>query len=164
MARVFLGVGSNSDRERHILNGLIDINEHFNWVQRSRVYESEAVGFAGHAFYNLVVEVTTTLDVESVLEQCKAIEKAHGRTHGGPKFSPRTLDIDVLLYDDLVRESEPQLPRAEILENAFVLLPLADIAPMRRHPVNGKTYRALWQTYNRTQQLAPLKDERWLPF
>ena len=88
MARVFLDVGSNSDRERHILNGLIDINEHFNWVQRSQVYESEAVGFAGHAFYNLVVEVTTTLDVESVLQQCKAIEKAHGRTHGGLNLVP----------------------------------------------------------------------------
>ncbi|PYE31833.1 2-amino-4-hydroxy-6-hydroxymethyldihydropteridine diphosphokinase [Idiomarina fontislapidosi] len=164
MACVFLGIGSNLDRERHILNGLIDISEHFNWVRRSPVYESEAIGFAGHAFYNLVVEVTTELDVEAVLQQCKAIEQAHGRTHGGPKFSPRTLDIDVLLYDDLIRDADPQLPRAEILENAFVLQPLADIAPTRKHPVTGYTYHTLWQRYNRSQQLAPLADERWLPF
>lgn len=170
MVSVFLGLGSNIEREKHILAGIIDIAEHFIWRQRSRVFESRAVGFAGSNFYNLVVEVETELSLYQVQQRCKLIEQAHGRSEYSPKYSPRTLDIDMLLYGDVCHDSNPQLPRAEILHNAFVLKPLAEIAPQRRHPTSGESYQQLWQAYqqhhagNDEQWLAPLKEERWLPF
>lgn len=170
MATVFLGLGSNIDREKHIVAGIIDIAEHFQWQQRSRVFNSKAVGFVGNDFYNLVVEVTTPLNVEQVQQTCKAIERNHGRSEYSPKFSPRTLDIDILLYDDLCQPHNPQLPRTEILQNAFVLWPLAEIAPARLHPQVKKSYQSLWREFQQSQkrlheqQLSPLREERWLPF
>ncbi|MBL4741431.1 MAG: 2-amino-4-hydroxy-6-hydroxymethyldihydropteridine diphosphokinase [Idiomarina sp.] len=170
MVSVFLGLGSNIEREKHILAGIIDIAEHFQWLQRSRVYESRAVGFDGSNFYNLVVEVQTHLSVQQVQQRCKQIEQDHGRSEHSPKYSPRTLDIDLLLYGELCHERSPQLPRAEILHNAFVLRPLAEIAPDRVHPICGESYQQLWQAYqqqhqaNHEQWLRPLSEERWLPF
>ena len=164
MALVYLGLGSNIEREKHILSGIIELAEHFDWECRSRVFESRAVGFAGSNFYNLVAAVRTELDVDEVWRRCKQIEYDHGRSEHSPKFSPRTLDIDILLYDDMIRREHPQLPRAEILENAFVLWPLADIAAQLKHPTEGVTYKRLWEHYDCTQELAPIEDERWLPF
>ncbi|WP_404399842.1 2-amino-4-hydroxy-6-hydroxymethyldihydropteridine diphosphokinase [Idiomarina seosinensis] len=164
MAQIFLGIGSNIDREQHILSGLIALAENFTWQKRSRVFESRAVGFAGKPFYNLVVEVTSTKSVSEVFSVCKHIEQQNGRSEHSPKYSPRSLDIDMLLYDDLVSARCPQLPRAEITENAFVLWPLAEIAPSRRHPLLNKSFADLWRDYDKQQQLAPLADERWLPF
>lgn len=164
MAQVFLGIGSNIDREQHVISGLIALAEHFEWGQRSRVFESRAVGFDGSDFYNLVVQVDSRYSIKETFAICKHIEQQNGRAEHSPKFSPRSLDIDMLLYDDTVSSREPQLPRAEITENAFVLWPLAEIAPARRHPTEAKTYAQLWRDYSGNQQLAPLTDERWLPF
>ncbi len=97
------------------------------------------------------------------LSQClRTIEKDNGRRRDGPKFSSRTLDIDILLYDDLVGDfGGVQLPRDEILENAFVLLPLSELAPDRVHPVSGKTYGQLWRAYRADgQRLWPI-DFDW---
>lgn len=167
MARVFLGVGSNTDREKHIRSGLKAIAKNFVWHQRSRIFRSASVGFSGNDFYNLVVEVETGRSVTDVLAECKRIEQENGRIPGSAKFSPRTLDIDVLLYDDLIQERQPQLPRGEILENAFVLWPLAEIAGNRLHPLLSVSYQQLWEQYQQThkdspQQLDPINDTHWL--
>lgn len=164
MAQVFLGIGSNVDREQHILSGLIALAENFAWQRRSRVFESRAVGFSGKPFYNLVVQVDSQKSVTEVFDMCKAIEQHHGRSEHSPKYSPRSLDIDMLLYDDVISASRPQLPRAEITENAFVLWPLAEVAPQHRHPLLNKSFAELWRDYSKQQQLQPLQDERWLPF
>lgn len=166
MATVYFGLGSNVEREKHIVSGMIELAEHFDWQQRSRVFESEAVGFAGSSFYNLVVKVKTDCPIPEVVQRCKQIERDHGRSEHSPKFSPRTLDIDILLYDNVVNERDPQLPRAEILHNAFVLWPLAEIAPNKQHPICQTTYLQLWQQLKQStdQQLVPIADERWLPF
>lgn len=167
MAVVFLGLGSNIDKERYILSGLRALADGFTYQQRSRIFLSEAVGFKGSDFYNLVVEVTTEQSVEKVLAHCKRIEQENGRKRESAKYSPRSLDIDVLLYDDLIREKAPQLPRHEITENAFVLWPLAEIAEDRRHPILQKTYGAMWRDYcqqpaSAQQNLTPLENTAWL--
>jgi 2-amino-4-hydroxy-6-hydroxymethyldihydropteridine diphosphokinase len=149
MPRVWLSIGSNIDRERHIAGALDSLRREFGELAVSRVYETEAVGFSGDAFYNLVAGLDTELPPEQLNARMHQIEAAHGRTRGGEKFAPRTLDIDLLTYGDQVL-SRPglELPRDEILKYAFVLGPLAEVAPDERHPVDGRTYAELWQAFD----------------
>lgn len=142
--QVFLSLGSNIDREHNIRSGLAALAAAFGDIALSPVYESEAVGFDGDAFLNLVVEIHTDLPVGVLANSLRDIEAAHGRVRGGKKFSSRTLDIDVLTYGDAVGVIEGvELPRDEILKHAFVLQPLADLAPDAPHPVQKKTYATL---------------------
>lgn len=161
MHRVYLSLGSNIEREYYIRAALDALQHQFGHLQISSVYESEAVGFKGDNFYNLVVGVETELDVAALSACLKRIEDDHGRERTGPRFSGRTLDIDILTYDEV---SEPvagvQLPRDEILNNAFVLLPLAEVAPQQQHPVLKRSYAELWQAYDRAQKLWPI-DFSW---
>ncbi|KUJ82787.1 2-amino-4-hydroxy-6-hydroxymethyldihydropteridine diphosphokinase [Microbulbifer flavimaris] len=153
MAEVFLSLGSNIDREQHIRAGLDALAQEFGELDVSRVFESVAVGFDGENFYNLVVGIHTDLPVGQLSQCLREIEDANGRVRGGPKFSARTLDIDILTYDDRVGTVDGiELPRAEILKNAFVLQPLAEIAPRRSHPVTGQTFAELWGQYDKARQ------------
>lgn len=148
MSRAFLGVGSNVDRERNIASCLNALRRRFGELTVSPIYRCAAVGFDGDDFFNLAVGVDTTLEPEALVTELHAIETEHGRTRQGPKFSDRTLDIDLLLYDDRVQEAPDfTLPRPEILERAFVLRPLADIAPDLVHPVEGRTIGELWDAF-----------------
>jgi 2-amino-4-hydroxy-6-hydroxymethyldihydropteridine diphosphokinase len=161
MHRVYLSLGSNIEREHYIRAALDALTEQFGHLLISSVYESEAVGFKGDNFFNLVVGIETGLDVAQLSACLKRIEDDHGRDRSGPRFSGRTLDIDILTYDEL---TEPvagvQLPRDEILNNAFVLLPLAEIAPQEQHPALKRPYAELWQAYDRVQKLWPI-DFSW---
>lgn len=151
--QVFLSLGSNIDREANIRGGLDALASQFGEVRLSPVYESEAVGFDGAAFYNLVAEIRTDMPVGVLAEVLRDIEAAHGRRRGEKKFSSRTLDIDILTYGNLCGEIDGvQLPRDEILKHAFVLLPLADLAPDARHPESGKRYVELWQALDLSGQ------------
>ncbi|RVU30339.1 2-amino-4-hydroxy-6-hydroxymethyldihydropteridine diphosphokinase [Neptunomonas marina] len=157
MAQVYLSLGSNIDRYKHISAALDALAELFGELDISSVFESEAVGFNGNPFLNLAVGVTTDLSVGELLSVLKAIEDNNGRTRGGAKFAPRTLDIDILTYDERVGDIDGvQLPRDEILYNAFVLWPLAEIAPRDYHPIEQQTYSALWQAYDKQQKLKPV--------
>ena len=110
-------------------------------------------GFEGDAFYNLVAGLETSLSVGELAAVLRDIEKDHGRVRGEKKFSSRTLDIDILTYNDLTGEVDGvQLPRDEILKHAFVLKPLVDLAPDARHPENGKPYRQLLEEADFTGQ------------
>ncbi len=130
MARIYISLGSNIERDRHTRAGIDALRERFGELELSSVYESEAVGFEGDAFYNMVIACDTSEDVHTTNRALAEIEDAHGRERSGPRFSSRTLDLDLLLYDDLVLdENGLRLPREEILKNAFVLWPLAEIAP-----------------------------------
>ncbi len=153
MARVYLSLGSNVDRHRHISAALNALESAFGLLQLSRVYESEAVGFDGDNFFNLVVGLDTGMSVGQLQQLIKDIEDDNGRQRGGPRFSARTLDIDILTYGNLVGEVDGvHLPRDEILENAFVLCPLAEIAGEQKHPVTGQTYRSLWDEFDKSSQ------------
>lgn len=153
MTQVFLGLGSNLDREKNIRAGLHALTNIFGDLKLSQVYESESVGFKGSNFYNLVASLQTDLTIAELSETLKKIEDENGRVRTGPKYSPRTLDIDILTYGDFVGvEAGVDLPRAEITENAFVLLPLSELVPDELHPHLKKSYTELWANYDKNVQ------------
>ena len=162
MTQVYLGLGSNIHRHQHIAAALDALHEVFGELNISTVYESKSVGFNGSNFFNLVVGVQTALSISELSKVLKKIEDENGRCRQGPKFSPRTLDIDILCYGDFVGiENGIALPRAEVVQNAFVLLPLADIAADAVHPELQKTYAALWQAYDKASQSLWPVDFYW---
>ncbi len=153
MARIYISIGSNVEREQHIRAALAELHVQFTNLHCSSVYESEPVGFQGANFYNAVVACDTEKSVHDVARSLAQIEARNGRVRAGERFADRTLDLDLLLYDALVvQERDIKLPRAEILVNAFVLLPLAEIAPNELHPVLRKTYAELWRDFPRADQ------------
>ena len=154
MARVYVSIGSNIDRERHVTAALDALADHFGQLVISSVYESEAVGFAGDHFLNLVAGFDTGLSIGELAARLREIEHNNGRVRTGERFSGRTLDIDILTYEDCVGDIDGvSLPRDEILHNAFVLLPLAEIAAEELHPVLQQSYAGLWRSYDRPQKL-----------
>jgi 2-amino-4-hydroxy-6-hydroxymethyldihydropteridine diphosphokinase len=152
MAKIFVGLGSNIQPIIHIQEGMAALLENFPDCIFSKQYESEAVGFDGENFINSVAEFSSSLSIEEIIRILGKIEDASGRTRTGPKFSARTLDIDLLLYDDVICEEPVSLPRYEILKNAFVLWPLSELAPAALHPVVNKTYAQLWSEYPKNKQ------------
>ncbi|MEN0038499.1 MAG: 2-amino-4-hydroxy-6-hydroxymethyldihydropteridine diphosphokinase [Cellvibrio sp.] len=162
MTAIYLSLGSNVDRHKNITAALDALAELFGVLKISSVYESKSVGFDGSNFFNLVVGADTDLSIAELSETLKHIEDENGRKRNGPKFSPRTLDIDILTYGDFVgNESGIELPRAEITKNAFVLLPLAEIAADVFHPELQKSYRELWAGYDQTSQSLWSIDFEW---
>ncbi len=153
MAWVYISLGSNIDRDVLTRAGVASLREHYGELVLSSVYESEAVGFVGEDFYNMVIGLQTDEDVLTVADRLHQIEDAHGRDRSGPRFSSRTLDLDLLLYDDLIlKQGKLEIPRDEILERAFVLWPLAEIAPELKHPVEQKSYAELWQAFDQSKE------------
>ena len=147
--QVYLSLGSNIDRDHNIRSGLDALEAVFGELTVSPVYESEAVGFDGDAFYNLVVGIRTAMSVAELTACLKEMEKDHGRVRGEKKFSSRTLDIDILTYGELTGTVDGvQLPRDEILKHAFVLKPLVDLVPDAVHPETGRTYRQILDEAN----------------
>ncbi len=145
MARVFLGLGSNIERERYITAGLDALADRFGALELSPVYDCPAVGFDGQPFLNMVVAITTDLPLGELARVLRHIETEHGRAPDAPRFAARQLDIDILTYDELVGEIDGvRLPRGEILDCAFVLRPLAQLAPEQTLPGGAASYRELW--------------------
>lgn len=162
MTAVYLGLGSNKNAHHYLDRALTALHASFGELRISPVYESESVGFKGSNFFNLAVAVDTALSVGELLRELRAIENANDRDRSAPKFSSRTLDIDILLYGDRTGECEGvTLPRQEILDNAFVLLPLCELAPELVHPVKQQTLAALWAEYDKTRQRLWRTDFVW---
>lgn len=148
MPQVYVSIGSNIDREQHIRAALAALRNQFSALSVSTVYQTRAVGFESDDFYNLVAGFATEHDVHSVVRALRAVEAAQGRRRDADKFAARTLDIDLLLYDDLIiNEPGLKLPRAEMTRFAFVLGPLAEIAGARVHPTLGKSFATLWAAF-----------------
>jgi len=154
MPRLYVSVGSNVDREANIRAAAQALRGHYGQLHMSAVYESRAVGFDGNDFYNLVIGFDTEEGPRAVAGTLKSIEDRQGRSRAAPRFSDRTLDLDLILYGDRVmREEGLLLPRPEVLEHAFVLKPLAEIAGNELHPVVNKTYGELWSAFEAPGQV-----------
>jgi 2-amino-4-hydroxy-6-hydroxymethyldihydropteridine diphosphokinase len=161
VARAYVSIGSNVERETNIRAAVAALRQRFGALQLSRVYENRPIGFEGENFYNLVAGFTTEQPPEAVTEALHAIEQRQGRVRGPSRFAARTLDLDLLLYDDLVRDDETlRLPREEIRKYACVLGPLAELAPGQRHPQTGETYAEMWARFPQSRQpLVPVEIE-----
>ena len=147
VSMAWLGLGSNVLAETHIRAGIDALEKDFQNVVLSPVYASTAVGFDGDDFINLVARVETELHPMELREYLRDLEDRFGRKRDVAKFSDRSLDIDILLYDDLVLLSPVlEIPRAEILKFPHVLKPLADLEPDLIHPVKLRSMANIWET------------------
>jgi 2-amino-4-hydroxy-6-hydroxymethyldihydropteridine diphosphokinase len=160
VTRGYISIGSNINKDEHVPASLRALEQTFGKLTVSSVYESEPVGFIGDAFYNLVVGFDSDWEVKAVAKQLRQIELDNGRTRDSRKFAARTLDLDLVLYGDLiVNDGRLQIPRDEIEHYAFVLEPLAEVAPTLKHPVSHISYAELWQPFDKTE----LKQKRVTP-
>ena len=152
MHRAYLSLGSNIDPAVHLRSAIAELRARFGHLAVSPVYRSAAVGFDGPEFLNLAVGLDTDLDAPALDAWLHALEDRHGRRRDVPRYASRTLDIDIVLFDESIVDGPGHLkiPRPELTE-AFVLQPLADIAPDVRDPVSGRTVAEI----RRSQPPAP---------
>ena len=154
---VYVSIGSNVEPETHVQSALAMLENEFGALGVSTVYRNPAIGFDGRDFLNLAVAFQSALPLAEVVNRLNWIEVAHGRDRTQPRFSPRTLDLDLLLYGDAVLEQGSlRLPRADILKYAFVLGPLAELAPAMLHPVLRRPLKELWDEFTGERQLEPV--------
>jgi 2-amino-4-hydroxy-6-hydroxymethyldihydropteridine diphosphokinase len=157
MATVYLGLGSNESPEANLRLAIRELQERYGELAISSIYRSTAVGFDGADFLNLALRLQCK---DSPLAICDDIERIHdlaGRARDSDKWESRSLDIDLLLYDDLVLDERPvHVPRDDILRYSFVLRPLAELAPHQVHPVTGKTMLEHWQEFDASSH--PLEE------
>ncbi len=151
---MLVGIGSNLNREVGLRAALDGLAGWFGELALSPVYESPAVGFNGSPFLNMVVGFDTDLPLVELSRRFKKLEADHGRVRGSPRYAAQALDIDILTYGERVGVfCGVALPRAEILVNAHVLKPLADVAGPRLHPQYGQSYQQLWRMHRAGQPL-----------
>ena len=148
MARAYLSLGSNIEPRTHLRAALDELARQFGTLAVSPVYRMPAIGMQAEDFLNLAVGLDTGLDPHALNDWLHALEDRHGRRRDVPRWSSRTLDVDIVLVGDLVLQGDGHLdiPRAE-LAHAFVLKPLADIAAEVRHPLLGASIGELWRAH-----------------
>jgi 2-amino-4-hydroxy-6-hydroxymethyldihydropteridine diphosphokinase len=165
MADAYVAAGSNVQPRASLARALAMLRHDFPGLRASRAYRNAAAGFAGDDFINLVVAFPAELPTEDLLERLKAIERSCGREPGAAKWGPRTLDLDLLLHGDSVGPvAGKTLPHPDLLTRAWVLGPLAELAPAVRHPVAGERIDALWQRFDRRAHPltpVPLEEKAW---
>jgi 2-amino-4-hydroxy-6-hydroxymethyldihydropteridine diphosphokinase len=162
MSRVYLSLGSNLEPERHLLAAIESLRDRFGEISVSPAYRTRSVGFDGIDFVNLAVGLDTDLSPQMLNDWLHALEDRSGRRRDVPRYSDRTLDIDIVFYAALVLDGEGhlQIPRNE-LQHAFVLRPIADIAPDFRHPISGASMAELWAAF--PPEAEPLQLASLLP-
>ena len=151
MPQVYVAAGSNVAPAEHMALAACELKRAFADVRFSPWYQNRPAGFEGSDFINLVAAFSTELSVDELLVMLRAIEGACGRPREAPRWAPRTMDLDVLLYGDLVcRRPDLTLPRPDLLVRAYMLGPLADLAPDLKHPGTGETIRELWRKFDKS--------------
>jgi 2-amino-4-hydroxy-6-hydroxymethyldihydropteridine diphosphokinase len=163
MATVYLGLGANiGNREANLRMALRGLTRMARVEAVSSLYETDPVGAVQQpAFYNAVCRIETGLEPESLLRFLKSLEHEIGRRPGGPAGGPRPIDLDILLYDDRTLESEDlTIPHPRLAERAFVLVPLAEIAPDARHPQREETIAKLTEAVAK-EGVRRIKEAGW---
>ena len=159
MAVVYVGLGSNIGPEQNLRLGVSELRDRFGELQLSAVYRSKAFGFEGDDFLNLVAGFESDSSPTEICETIELIHNLTGRARDGGKWESRPLDIDLLLYNDLVIDERPvRVPRRDVLEYSFVLRPMAELAPDLVHPVTGHTMQEHWQDFDATSHPLGIVD------
>ena len=157
--RAYVGVGSNIRPDWHVPRALALLQAEFGDLHASSIYECPPLGFEGEAFHNLVVSFETGLGVDDLVAALRGIEDACGRRRGASASPSRTLDLDLLLLGETRSAGDGvALPRDDVLSYAFVLAPLAEIAPTVRHPVVRRTFADLWNEFEPTHEMRRIAD------
>ena len=150
MPDVYVAAGSNVAPEEHLARAVAELSATFPGARFSPWYRNRAVGFAGADFINLVAGFPTALPLEAVVAHLQAIEAHCGRARDAPRWAPRSMDLDVLLYGELVCERPGlRVPRPDLLQRAYMLGPLAALAPEVVHPTERLTIGELWRRFDR---------------
>jgi 2-amino-4-hydroxy-6-hydroxymethyldihydropteridine diphosphokinase len=149
VARIYLGVGSNLEPRKNLKLALLELQHRFGESAASCIYKNAPVGFVGADFMNLVVQIESEVSAQDICKEIELIHNLSGRQRGSNKWGSRPLDIDLLLYNDLILdEKSVRVPREDILKYSFVLRPMAELAPALIHPVTGKSMLAHWQAFD----------------
>jgi len=145
---VFVSIGSNISPADYLRMAHDDLAATYGDLKSSHVYRSHAVGFEGDDFLNMVIGFHTSEAPQALLDHIEVMHQSAGRVRTDNPFSPRTLDVDLLLYGDLVNR-QLKIPHQDIDSYAFVVCPLAELAPGLIHPVSGKSMAELWQAFDK---------------
>jgi 2-amino-4-hydroxy-6-hydroxymethyldihydropteridine diphosphokinase len=151
MANIHINIGSNQNRRQNISAAIQALRSVFSDIKISSIYQSPAEGFEGDDFYNVGVNVSTDLSIKETAEVLRNIEQNQGRDRTQPKFSSRKIDLDLVLYDQVIDQGL-NLPRDDILKYAFVLAPLAELSAELVHPVEQCSYQTLWHSFQSDNQ------------
>ena len=150
MSEVYVAAGSNVDPERHLRIAAKEIARVFPGARFSGAYRNAAVGFEGEDFINFVVGFSTDMPVEAVIAELQRIEGLCGRTRDAPKWAPRSMDLDILVFGDRVCDLPGLvLPRPDLLKRPYMLGPMAELAPDFLHPTRLSTMAQLWENFDR---------------
>jgi 2-amino-4-hydroxy-6-hydroxymethyldihydropteridine diphosphokinase len=146
----YVSGGSNLDAERNVILAARALKARHPGARFSRCYRNKAVGFDGPDFINFVVELPVAGTPALLKGELECIETQCGRVRNAPKWAPRAMDLDILLFDDVVQNTPGLvLPRPDLLRWSFMLGPMAELAPALRHP-SGATISELWRRFDRT--------------
>ncbi|PSU94462.1 2-amino-4-hydroxy-6-hydroxymethyldihydropteridine diphosphokinase [Photobacterium kishitanii] len=157
MITAYISIGSNVERDHYLPAGVAAVAQLATSWRMSRVFEAEPVGFDGDNFFNSVVEIKTSLSLATLQQSLKAIERQLGRPENTTKNQSRTIDLDILLYGDVISECSPKLPRSDLYKFAFVLWPMSELCPELVIPGQQQTIAELWQKFSPQQQLWPVE-------
>ncbi|MGF1720131.1 2-amino-4-hydroxy-6-hydroxymethyldihydropteridine diphosphokinase [Vibrio kyushuensis] len=157
MITTYIGVGTNVERKKHVEAAIAELSQLGEQLKLSSIYECASVGFDSDAFYNLVVEMKTSMSLTDLSQSLRKIEISWGREEFAEKYQDRTLDLDIILFGDEVRDSGPQLPRCDIFKYPFVIQPLYELCPDLHIPSDGRTVRQVWRQSSDFDSLISIK-------
>jgi 2-amino-4-hydroxy-6-hydroxymethyldihydropteridine diphosphokinase len=158
VAEIFVSLGGNIEPERRLSQAAQLLRAAFPDIRFSRCYRNPAVGFEGQDFINAAACFNVDVEIAQLLATLHQIEEQCGRRRDDPKWAPRAMDLDVLLIDQQVGEWPGlRLPRPDLLRRAYMLGPVAELAPSLRHPTAGQSMAELWQSLQpQTPPLTPV--------
>ncbi|SMY37869.1 2-amino-4-hydroxy-6-hydroxymethyldihydropteridine diphosphokinase [Photobacterium andalusiense] len=157
MITAYISIGSNVEREHYLPAGVAAVAKLATAWRMSRIFEAEPVGFEGDNFFNSVIEIKTSLSLVTLQQSLKEIERQLGRPDNAAKNQSRTIDLDILLYGDVINEASPTLPRSDLYKFAFVLWPMSELCPELVIPGQQQTIAQLWQQFSPQQSLWPVE-------